>query len=690
MIMIRIKSSTRSSSRGFSTLLLCVVLLLNSYSVTAQSDHKVTLSPEEIAYLKKTGPVIIGVDPQWEPYEYINSSGEYSGIAADLLKIIAERAGIELTLMPSSSWSETLEKSKRGKCHILTFLNSTPEREKWLLFTEPYFTDYNVFITREEHEPIANPATLVNKTIVLPQGTSVEERVRREFPNLRVIVVKNEDDAIKAVNNREADMTLRSLSMAAYIIKREGLFNLKIAGTLPGYKNMLRIGVLHEHPILRDILNKSIATLSDNDIQQAINNHISIKYVSGTNYMLLIRLSFFLLTLLLIGLVWNRQLRKLNKKLAARERELRESEKRLSGMVSNLPGFVYSCKNDLDYQMDFISEGCIEITGYSPQDFTNKRVTFGSLILPEEIGEIRDKWERVLAQREHFEHEYRIRNSGGEIIWIWERGFGVFSDAGDLIRLEGFICDITAKRESQEALQVSEKKLISINNTKDKFFSIIAHDLKSPLGTISAFSDYINDTPLSPECSEIKSYTSLISRAAKETLELLENLLEWARVQQGTIPFNPEQLSLKDISDRTILSLSNSALNKNISLISRIPEEISVYGDLNMISALFRNLIYNAIKFTPTGGRVETDVSVSGSEIIVSVSDTGIGVAGDVADKLFCREGLISTKGTNNEGGTGLGLVLCKEFAQRHGGRIWVESTEGEGSTFYFTLPVND
>jgi PAS domain S-box-containing protein len=707
--MIKIEVSTKSASLLLSALLSCLLLFTSPCSISAQNSQEVVLTPEERAYINKLGPVIIGVDPKWEPYEYINSNGEYAGIAADLLKIIAERAGIELRLMPTSSWNETIEKSKKGKCHILTFLNQTPERDSWLLFTEHYFTDYNVFITREEHEYISDPASLINKSIVLPAGTSVEERIRKDFPNLRVIIVESEAEAIKAVNDRKADMTMRSLSMAAYIIKKEGLFNLKIAGTLANYKNMLRIGVLHEHPLLRDILNKSIATLSEYDIHHAINNHISIKVISGTNYRFLIRISILLLILLIIGIIWNRQLRRLNAKLTANERELlqlsnllkedisareriewelRESEKRLTGIISNLPGFVYSCKNDDDYTMDYVSEGCRVVTGYFPEDFLNNRVTFGSLIVPEERSEIRKKWDRVLAAGVHFEHEYRITNSQGEIRWIWERGFGIFSDSGELLKLEGFISDVTDRKEAEEALKVSERKLISLNNTKDKFFSIIAHDLKSPLSTISGFSDYINQMPLATECCDLKKYTTLIYSASSNALALLENLLEWARVQQGTIPYNPKLLPLRDIAQSAMMPLINNALNKEILLVNQIPEKIDVFCDVNMISTLIRNLINNAIKFTYNKGVVNIESIQLQDEVVVSVSDNGIGIDPDSFERLFCTENNFSSKGTNNEGGTGLGLVLCKEFAERHGGRIWAKSTLGEGSTFFFSLPA--
>ncbi|MDP1525334.1 MAG: transporter substrate-binding domain-containing protein [Rhodocyclaceae bacterium] len=186
------------------------------------------------------------VDPDWVPFERINAQGQHEGIAADLVQLVAQRVGLKIELYPVKTWDESLAASKSGKCQIMSFLNQTPAREQWLIFTAPIFFDQNVIITREEHPYIGEPKDLTEQTIVLPRGTMVEERVRRDFPKLKVITTGSEPEAMTHVSERKADMTVRSLIVAAYAIKKEGLFNLKISGQIPAYTNQLRIGVLKD------------------------------------------------------------------------------------------------------------------------------------------------------------------------------------------------------------------------------------------------------------------------------------------------------------------------------------------------------------------------------------------------------------------------------------------------------------
>ncbi|MBU4438260.1 MAG: transporter substrate-binding domain-containing protein, partial [Firmicutes bacterium] len=245
-------------------------------SQTAENKVMVDLTSEEQAYLDALGPVKICVDPDWIPYEEIDASGKYSGIAADLIDLIAERSGVTLELVPTDNWEASLDESQVGGCVVLSFLNDTPVREGWLVFTNTYFTDPSVLISREDHPFIANLSDLYGETMALPKGTSTEERIRREYPNIGIILVDSEVDAIKMVENRQADMTLRSMTMAAYTIKQEGFFNLKIVEDLPDYTNNFRLGVVNSQPMLRDILNKGIATLTPQEVQKIVNQYVSI------------------------------------------------------------------------------------------------------------------------------------------------------------------------------------------------------------------------------------------------------------------------------------------------------------------------------------------------------------------------------------------------------------------------------
>jgi len=277
--------------------------------IFADDTIKVSLSKDEQTFLAENGPITMCVDPDWVPYERINEKGEHEGIAADLVRLVMERIGGEVKLVESKDWKESLKYSKEGRCQILSFLNQTAKREEWLIFTDPIFYDPNVFITRVEHSFISDPAALSGESISFPEGTAMEERIRKNYPNLQVVVTKTEAEAIEAVENGKADMTMRSLIVAAYTIRKEGLFNLKIAGQLPEYRNELRIGVLKEQVMLREIINKGVQTLTPRDREQIANRHVSIEVVKGVDYWLIGKIVLLFLVVLGVIYYWNRRLK---------------------------------------------------------------------------------------------------------------------------------------------------------------------------------------------------------------------------------------------------------------------------------------------------------------------------------------------------------------------------------------------
>jgi len=239
----------------------------------------------------------------------------------------------------------------------------------------------------------------------------------------------------------------------------------------------------------------------------------------------------------------------------------------------------------------------------------------------------------------------------------------------------------------KEALEKMYYELQELNASKDKFFSIIAHDLKNPFSTIIGFSDMLNDEFHTENPENAKEYAKLINTSAVQTLKLLENLLEWANSQRGKISFKPLTINLGDIMNEEFLNLNDAAHDKNIELKSTVPEKLTVFADRNMIKTILRNLISNAIKFTHRKGKVEIKAFIDNDFVEIEVSDNGIGISKETMSKLFRIDADLSTRGTENEKGTGLGLFLCKEFVEKHGGKIWVESESGRGSTFKLVLP---
>ncbi|MGB9851686.1 MAG: ATP-binding protein [Candidatus Kapaibacteriota bacterium] len=238
-------------------------------------------------------------------------------------------------------------------------------------------------------------------------------------------------------------------------------------------------------------------------------------------------------------------------------------------------------------------------------------------------------------------------------------------------------------------LTETKEKLEEANKEKDKFFSIIAHDLKSPFSGFLGIANMLSMDIESFSKEKLVEIAKMLKESAENVYKLIENLLEWSRIQRGLIPYQPDTYNLRSIVEQVYFLQKVNIENKEIDFQNLIPEHLELVCDLNMLSTVFRNLISNAIKFTPRKGKVIVAAQQLESEVLVSVQDTGIGIPKDLLPILFKVGAKTSRPGTEGESSTGLGLILCKEYIERHQGKIWVESEEGSGTRFCFSLPLN-
>ncbi len=222
---------------------------------------------------------------------------------------------------------------------------------------------------------------------------------------------------------------------------------------------------------------------------------------------------------------------------------------------------------------------------------------------------------------------------------------------------------------------------------KDKFFSIISHDLKNTFSSIINFTGYLKNNFKTLNANDLEKSLTSINQSSTQVYELLDNLLKWALSQTGKVEFRPEAINIKDIMNETIGSLSASIENKKIKIVTNIDEELIAYADGNMVKTILRNLASNAIKFSHSAGEVEIGAKRAMEGIAISVEDNGVGISGDHIKNLFKIDASVKTSGTQNEKGSGLGLILCREFVEINGGKISVESEPGSGSKFVFTVP---
>ncbi|MFN8259196.1 MAG: PAS domain S-box protein [Bacteroidales bacterium] len=305
---------------------------------------------------------------------------------------------------------------------------------------------------------------------------------------------------------------------------------------------------------------------------------------------------------------------------------------------------------------------------------------------PEDVAFVK---ESILnsAHNENNELIFRIITGKGNLKYLSQRIYIRYNKSGEPIELLGTIHDITDLKLSQINLIKQKAQLEDLNAAKDKIFSVIAHDLRSPFNSIQGLSEILINNFDKYDREKIQTIIETINSSSRNTINLLENLLNWAKNQTGNLQFNPEKIQLKNLVAEMVNSTKALAGMKHIDIRFQIAEDLTVYADRNMVNIILRNLLSNAVKFTGRNGEVSVVAVLKNNEIEISVKDTGIGIEASILKRLFkIDNGVIST-GTNNEKGSGLGLVLCHEFVGKQGGKIRVKSERGKGSTFSFTLP---
>lgn len=256
-------------------------------------------------------------------------------------------------------------------------------------------------------------------------------------------------------------------------------------------------------------------------------------------------------------------------------------------------------------------------------------------------------------------------------------------------KLETNVRERTAEIVLQkEKVEEQREELKDLNATKDKFFSILAHDLKNPFSNLYSMSELISGNYDSLDEEEKVMMLKKMNKSTEFIYNLLENLLTWSKSQRGRIEYNPARFSLSNLIRENLNLHRVTAENKGVSLRSDLKDDIQAYGDREMINTVLRNLINNAVKFTGKGGSVEVLVPDQDGYVEVRIKDEGVGISQENLQKLFRIDVKFKSTGTNGETGTGLGLILCKEFVEKNGGKIWTESEEGSGSSFIFTIPA--
>lgn len=369
------------------------------------------------------------------------------------------------------------------------------------------------------------------------------------------------------------------------------------------------------------------------------------------------------------------------------EKELRYREVQFRGLFaqSHIPMVMIGINN--------LITGCnaafCNFLNFSEHELVDHEIS--EFAHPDDKNSIIDAFGKLLTNEIDsvlFKGKYLNRN--GKILWGEHMGSAVKDSDGDVLYYSFIIQDITERQRNEDDLKESEKLLFNLNQTKDKLFSIIGHDLRSPFANIIGLSDILIDSTPNENKNDNLKFLGVINSSAKSSLNLLDNLLNWAKSQTGQLKINQQDVLLNPLLDEVVKQSSAAAHLKKTSIVVNSRQKLSAYTDQNMLKLVIRNLISNALKFTNENGTILLELKSDGLYTLITVADNGVGMNEETRKSLFNNGAKVSTLGTAKEKGSGLGLLLCKEFIEKLGGKIWVESKFNEGSKFHFTLPKRD
>ncbi|MDW8262451.1 MAG: PAS domain S-box protein, partial [Phycisphaerales bacterium] len=375
------------------------------------------------------------------------------------------------------------------------------------------------------------------------------------------------------------------------------------------------------------------------------------------------------------------------------EQQLRESQRILKLLVSNLPGMAYRCRNDRDWTMIFASERAIDLTGHSAEDLTSGRVTWSSLLHPDEADALWNTVQQAVAERRPFQLEYRLRHRDGSWRWMWEQGQGVYDEAGNLLALEGFITDVTERKRAEQQLAAERDRAEAASRAKDRFIATLSHELRSPLTPARALLSVLRDDPRLP--ADVRCDLQTVHRNVQIESRLIDDLLDVTRLARGDVEIEWQICDVHPLITAAVNSARSTPQARGINF--RIePNATARHAriDPHRLTQVLWNLLENATKFTPAGGTVSVRTfnpppADGPARICIEVQDTGVGIAPEHMPHIFEPFERGESRHRYQYTGLGLGLAIARSLTEKMGGTISAESQgPGCGATFTITLPT--
>jgi two-component system, sensor histidine kinase and response regulator len=647
-------------------------------SFKQEAEFDLQLTPEERDWLKQHKSITVGGPKAFPPFNYFDEKGEFFGMAADYMKLISERTGLQLEIQSNLPWPEVLKRSKEKKIDVISCTARSQEREKFLLFSKPYLSSPLVIFVQQNAPFIGGLQDLVGKKVAIIKRGTTYDWLQRD--NIKIVphFVKTPLHALKALSVGTVDAYIGNLAASSHIIETAGLSNIKIAAPTQYDDYQLFMGVRKDWPELVSIINKVLDSLTPEEKLRISRQWVSIKKDNLVDYSLVWKIAAAMGAIIILIIGWA--------VLVQRQKNvLQVSEERFRGYFEN---------SQIGMAVSSPEKGWLEanqrlqdMLGYSLQEMKN--MSWVEMTHPEDVEADTTQFKKMMkGEFDYYNLEKRFIRKDGGIVHTNLSASCIRNDKAQIDIIIASILDITERIRMENDIIEAKNKAEEATQAKGDFLANMSHEIRTPMNAIMGMTHLALQTQLTKKQQD---YLNKVHSSATSLLGLINDILDFSKIEAGKLDMEKVDFSLDGVLDNVSTLISAKAHEKELEFLFHISSKVPKFliGDPLRLGQILINLSNNAVKFTEVGEVVINielkEKTADKSTLQFIVRDTGIGLSEDQMGKLFQSFTQADASTTRKFGGTGLGLTISKELVELMGGEIWVESEVGKGSSFIFT-----